>query len=86
MKEIQIFRKEIQAGGNKFQIRRNEIQIKNPCFPSPKLAFSMTYADPQSILHSQCRHREDAEGRRGDLGERRTLTISWIATPLLGSR
>ena len=29
MKEIQIFRNEIQAGWNKFQIRRNEIQIKS---------------------------------------------------------
>ncbi len=28
MKEIQIFRNEIQAGWNKFQIRRNEIQIE----------------------------------------------------------
>jgi hypothetical protein len=28
MKENQIFRKEIQAGWNKFQIRRNEIQTK----------------------------------------------------------
>ncbi len=49
-KEIQIFRNEIQAGWNKFQIRRNEIQIKILDFPSPNLAFSRTYADPQSIL------------------------------------
>ena len=28
LKEIQILRKEIQAGWNNFQIRRNEIQIK----------------------------------------------------------
>ena len=32
MKENQIFRNEIQAGWNKFQIRRNEIQIKIPTF------------------------------------------------------
>ena len=32
VKEIQIFWKEIQAGRNKFQIRRKEIQIKTPHF------------------------------------------------------
>jgi hypothetical protein len=29
MKEIQIFRNEIQAGRKRFQIRRNEIQMKS---------------------------------------------------------
>jgi hypothetical protein len=46
-KEIQIFRNKIQAGRNKFQVRRNEIQIKILQFPSPNLAFSMTYANPK---------------------------------------
>ena len=51
-KEIQTFRKEIQAGWNKFQIRRNEIQIQIIRFPSPYRAFSMAYADPHSIFYA----------------------------------
>jgi hypothetical protein len=48
--DIQIFRNEIQAGGNEFQIPRNEIQIQILPFPSPNLAFSMSYADPPRPL------------------------------------
>jgi hypothetical protein len=51
MKQIQIFQNEIQAKWNKFQIQRNEIQIKNACFPSPNRAFSITYADPQGFFY-----------------------------------
>ncbi len=45
-----IFRKEIQAGGNKFQIRRNEIQTQILHLPSPNRAFSMAHADPHCIF------------------------------------
>jgi hypothetical protein len=48
--EIQIFRNEIQAACNKIKIQRNKIQIKILGFPSPKLAFSMCYADPPPLF------------------------------------
>jgi hypothetical protein len=51
MKETQIFRNEIQAGWNKFQISRNELQIQILHFPSPDRAFSMGYADPHRLFY-----------------------------------
>jgi hypothetical protein len=51
MKEMQIFPKEIQAGWNKFQISRNEIQIQILHFPSLDRALSMGYADPHRLFY-----------------------------------
>jgi hypothetical protein len=50
MKDFKIPRKEIQARGNKFQIRRNEIQIQIPQFPLPNPALSRSCADPQGLF------------------------------------
>ena len=50
VKEIQIFWNEIQAGGNKFQIRRNEIQIKTPQFLRRIEPFQRLTPTPNRIL------------------------------------
>jgi hypothetical protein len=62
--EIQVFRNEIQVGWNKSQIRRNEIQIKRLRFPSPNLAFSMTYADPRTFFAPPPALKDAASGGR----------------------
>jgi hypothetical protein len=49
MKDFQIHGKEIQAGWKQFQIRRKEIQIQIPEFPSPNPALSRAYADPHGF-------------------------------------
>jgi hypothetical protein len=43
---MQVFRNEIQAGRNKFQILQNEIQIQILRFLSPNRALSSGYIDP----------------------------------------
>ena len=57
MKEIQIFRKEIQAGEEVIPNPPEGNPNSDPQFPSPNRAFSRTCADPQSISYSSGRFR-----------------------------
>ena len=52
-KEIQVFRHEIQAEWNKFQIRRNEIQIETLAFLRRIEPFQSLTPTPRAISNSQ---------------------------------
>ena len=63
VKEIQIFWKEIQAGRNKFQIRRKEIQIKTPHFLRRIEPFQRLTPTPNRIFSFWSRFPLKCRGR-----------------------
>ena len=63
MKEIQIFRNEIQARWNKFQIRRNEIQIKMPQFLRRIQPFQWLTLTPPHFLLGRLRLQMPRQSR-----------------------